>query len=102
VGKLATIDTLTEAFQMAYKESKTPDEWGKAISCPIYKNKGVKIRCENNRGISLFNHAAKLYENILEKRLRNIVELKLGPWQHGFRKERIVYIVYRSDHQGSG
>jgi hypothetical protein len=82
-GKSVTIDTLTEAFQIAYKEGKTPDEWGKAIICQINKNKGDKLRCKNYCGISLLNHAAKLYE----KSLRNIVELQLGPLQQGFRKE---------------
>ena len=32
------------------------------------------------------SHACKLYESVLECRLRNIVEERLGPWPHGFRK----------------
>ena len=31
-------------------------------------------------------HIAKLYESVLEARLRRATEDKLGPWQHGFRK----------------
>ena len=29
---------------------------------------------------------SRLYESVLERRLRNIVEEKLGPWQHGFER----------------
>ena len=32
------------------------------------------------------SHACKLYESVLECRLRNIAEERLGPWQPGFRK----------------
>ena len=31
-------------------------------------------------------HVAKLYESVLEARLRRATEDKPGPWQHGFRK----------------
>ena len=31
-------------------------------------------------------HVAKLYESVLEARLRRATEDKLGPRQHGFRK----------------
>ena len=31
-------------------------------------------------------HAFKIYESVPERRLRNIVEENLGPWQHGFRR----------------
>ena len=54
--------------------------------CPIYKNKGDFLKCENYRGISLLKQAFKMYESVLERRLRNIVEEKLGPWEHGFRR----------------
>ena len=36
--------------------------------------------------VSLMSHACKLYASVLECRLRNIAEERLGPWQHGFRK----------------
>ena len=52
--------------------------------CPIYK-KGDKTRCENYRGISLLSHAGKIYERVMEQRLRGLVEEKIGKWQHGFR-----------------
>ena len=55
-------------------------------TCPIYKQKGDYLRCENYRGISLMCHVAKLYEFVLEASLRRATEEKLGPWQHGFRK----------------
>ena len=34
------------------------------------------------------SHAFKVYERILEKRLRGHVEPKLGEWQSGFRSGR--------------
>lgn len=66
-----------------------PEEWGRAIICPIYKKKD-KAECANYRGISLLSHASKVYERILERRLRNIVEGVLGECQCGFRPNRSV------------
>ena len=64
-----------------------PEDWNKDLMCPIYK-KGDKTECSNYRGISLMSHAFKVYERVLEKRLRAYVEPKLGEWQSGFRKGR--------------
>ena len=64
-----------------------PDDWGKDLMCPIYK-KGDKTVCSNYRGISLMPHALKVYERMLEGRLRECIEEKLGEWQHGFRPDR--------------
>jgi exonuclease III len=88
LGAPITTRWLTRVLQVAYNTGRVPPEWGKAIICPIYKHKGDILRCENYRGISLLNHVTKLYETILEKRVRYIVEEKLGPWQHGFRSGR--------------
>jgi len=59
---------------------KYHDEWGNDIMCPVYKSE-----CGNYRGISVLLHINKIYERILERRLRSCVEEKLGEWQHGFR-----------------
>ena len=76
-------------FNNCYKTGKFPQEWGRAVVCPIYKNKGdFMMKCENYGGISLLNHAFKIYESVLERRLRNIVDDKLGPWHHGFRRRK--------------
>ena len=71
---------LTKLFNTAYSTGRIPEKWGKADICPIYKQKGDYLKCENYRGISLMCHVAKLYESVLEARLRRATEDKLGPW----------------------
>lgn len=71
-----------------WREGKVPERWGKAIILPIYKGKGDAGNCNNYRGISLIDHLAKIYERILERRLREKVEPKLGEEQHGYRRGR--------------
>ena len=74
-------------FNAAWRDGSVPEEWGKAIICPVFK-KGDKLDCANYRAISLLPHISKIYERILERRLRVIVEDKLAEWQHGFRPNR--------------
>ena len=80
---------LTKLFNTAYSTGRIPEEWVNAemCECPIYKQNGDYLECENYRDIviSLMCHVAKLYESVLEARLRRATEDKLGPWQHGFR-----------------
>ena len=78
---------LLDIINQSWLEEISPEDWGKQTICPFFK-KGDPTKCENYRGISLINHAAKLYERILEKRARAIIEPQLGEWQHGFRKSR--------------
>ncbi len=75
-------------FNKAWREETIPQDWGKTIILPIYKGKGDSGRCGNYRGISLINQIAKLYEGILQKRARTVIEPKLGEEQHGYRKDR--------------
>ena len=64
------------------------EEWNQSTICSIFKNKGDPLECKNYRGISLMSHAGKLYERILERRLRSKVEEKLSENQCGFRPGR--------------
>ena len=76
-----------EVLDALWDGQNLPEDWNKDLICPIYK-KGDKTECSNYRGVSLMSHAFKVYERILEKRLRAYVEPKLGEWQSGFRKGR--------------
>ena len=40
---------------------------------------------KNYRGITLLNHITKLYETILERKLKVLAEPQMGVWQHRFR-----------------
>lgn len=81
------IEWLHEILNQCWENKEVPDEWNKIIICPIYK-KGDKMDCGNYRGIALGSHVAKIYERILERRLREVIEPMLGEWQNGFRAGR--------------
>ena len=83
----ATTLWMVRLFNGFWREERVPKDWGRAIVCPIFK-KGDRGECANYRGISLLSHALKIYERILEKKLRMMVEDKLNEAQHGFRPGR--------------
>ena len=60
-----------------------PDSWKNSKLIPIFKNKGDILECNNHRGIKLMSHFMKLWERVIEARLREIVNI--GENQFGFR-----------------
>ena len=63
-----------------------PLSWRKSEISPLFKGKGSVLECGNYRGIKLMAHTMKLYERIIDRRIREIVEL--DDIQFGFRKGR--------------
>ena len=59
-----------------------PEEWRDSIVIPIFKNKGDVQSCSNYRGIKLISHSMKLWERVVERRLRS--ELTFSEQQYGF------------------
>ena len=59
-----------------------PEEWRKSLLISIYKNKGDAQCCGNYRGIKLMSHTMKVWERIIEARLRDRVEISKE--QYGF------------------
>jgi hypothetical protein len=49
-----------------------PKEWRRSILVPIFKNKGDVQSCTNYRGIKLMSHTMKLWERVIEHRLRRL------------------------------
>ena len=47
-----------------------PEGWRISTIIPLFKNKGDAHECESYRGIKLLSHTIKLWERVIEKRLR--------------------------------
>ena len=62
------------------------DAWRHSIVVPIYKNKGDIQNCTKYRGIKLISHTMKLWERIIERRLRGITSITEN--QFGFMPGR--------------
>ena len=69
-----------------FRSNTMPDEWRRSILVPIYKNKGDIQSCTNYRGIRLMSHTIKLWERVIEHRVRVITRVSLN--QFGFMPER--------------
>ncbi|XP_047502957.1 uncharacterized protein LOC125048337 [Penaeus chinensis] len=57
------------------EDEEIPESWWKSTLIPIYKKKGDIMACGNSRGIRLMRHCMKLYECIIEHRLRRRVNI---------------------------
>lgn len=69
------IKELTEVFQRIVREEKSPKEWRDNLTVPLHKGKGDALQCRNHRGLRILEHGMKIWEMILEQRLRKIVKI---------------------------
>ena len=76
------IKFLTRLFNRLLMGKRMPEEWRKSVLIPIYKNKGETQCCGNYRGIKLMGYTMKVWERIIEARLRDRVEI--SKQQYGF------------------
>ncbi|GJU40600.1 putative pre-mRNA-processing factor 6-like [Tanacetum coccineum] len=77
---------LTILFNKTFLRAKMPEEWRLSEVIPIYKNKGDAQTCSNYRGIKLLSHTMKLWERVIERRLRR--ETEVSENQFGFMPGR--------------
>jgi len=77
---------LTEMFNQTWEEGKMPEDWRVGIITPVYKGKGDPQECSSYRPIKLLEHAMKLMEKVIERRLRGIVNI--DEMQRGFMPGR--------------
>ena len=76
------IKFLTRLFNRLLVGEQMPEQWRRSVLIPIYKNKGDAQCCGNYRGIKLMTHTMKVWERIIETRLRDRVEI--SKQQYGF------------------
>uniref|UniRef100_A0A3B4DPZ4 ribonuclease H n=1 Tax=Pygocentrus nattereri TaxID=42514 RepID=A0A3B4DPZ4_PYGNA len=75
-------DILTKLFNKILESERMPDEWRSSELLPIFKNKGDVQSCSNYRGIKLMSHTMKVWERVVEARLRR--EVQISEQQFGF------------------
>jgi tryptophan 2,3-dioxygenase len=71
-----------EILKRDWEEEQMPEEWKKSEFVPIYKQKGDPLECGNFRGIKLLEHGMKMFEKVLERRLRKLITV--NNMQFGF------------------
>ena len=69
------IKFLTRLFKRLLMGERMPEQWRRSVLIPIYKNKGDAQCCGNYRGIKLMSHTMKVWERIIEARLRDRIEI---------------------------
>ncbi|KAK3550288.1 hypothetical protein QTP86_023820, partial [Hemibagrus guttatus] len=78
----AAVEFLTSLFNRVLESDRMPEEWRRSVLLLIFKNKGDVQSCSNYRGIKLMSHTMKLWERVVEARLRKVV--KICEQQYGF------------------
>jgi len=76
---------LTRLGNLTLQLGTLPTAWKRANIVPIYKKDGDRSDPKNYRGVSLTSIPGKLFERLLDKRLRLKLEPQLSRWQAGFR-----------------
>ncbi|KAK3543895.1 hypothetical protein QTP70_030268, partial [Hemibagrus guttatus] len=69
-------------FNRVLESERMPEEWRRSVLVPIFKIKGDVQSCSNYRGIKLMSHTMKLWERVVEARLRKVVGI--CEQQYGF------------------
>ena len=73
---------LTKLYNRTMESERMPEERRDSVLIPIFKNKCDVQSCSNYRGIKLIGHTMKLWERIIERRLRR--DLTFSNQQYGF------------------
>ena len=76
------ITWLTDLCNAIVKEGEMPNDWNRSYMINVYKGKEDALECGSYRGIKLLEHAMKVFERVMEARLRQI--LHIDDMQFGF------------------
>ena len=83
----AFLDPFCSLLHLIWDKEVCPADWHMSVLIPVPK-KGDKSKCENYRGISLIDVAAKIFSAILLNRFSAERDLRVRPNQGGFRPGR--------------
>ena len=62
-------------IEKVHKSETIPEEWAEGEIIRIYKGKGQKGKCSNERGITLASNVGNVYERIINERVKQQVQI---------------------------
>ena len=62
-------------FNQIHEKEEIPEAWLHGQILRLYKAKGIKGKCSNERGITLASNVGKLYERIINERIKKVVHI---------------------------
>ena len=82
------IKILCKLFNCIMNTEQMPSGWRQSILIPIFKGKGDIQECKNYRGIKLLAHTFKISERVVDRRMRQCINIHES--QFGFMPGRIT------------
>ncbi len=76
------VKELLRVFRRIVAEGESPVEWRDSLTLPLYKGKGDALECGKYRGLRLLEHGMKVWEKVLNEKLKKIVNI--ADCQFGF------------------
>ena len=73
-------------FNKIVSEGKVPNDWSESIIVNLFKGKGDALERGNYRGLKLLDQGMKMFERILEKIIRE--QVNINEMQYGFMPGR--------------
>ena len=74
LGQLGVV-TLCKLFNRITTTECIPSAWRNSILVPIFKEKGDVQECKNYRCVKLLTHIFKIWEKVVDRRLRECTEI---------------------------
>ena len=85
-GGEVVIEQLTDICNQIMIEGGIPDDWRRSTMTTLYKGKGDPLSCSAYRGIKLLELGLKVFDRIMDRRIRNRVTINES--QFGFMPGR--------------
>ena len=78
----AGLELFIKLFNNIIKEEKVPSDWEMSVIINCFKGKGDAVEHGNFRGLKLLDHLMKVFERVIEKYIREAVNI--DDMQFGF------------------
>ena len=95
------LQQMTQVFQNIMASEVCPEEWKSSTTLPFFKGKGDPLDCSKYRGVRLLEHGMKVWEKILEGRLKEIISISNN--QFGFSQGKsttdAIFILRQLQHK---